>query len=151
MARSHSQPLHLAGELRDSHANLSLLYEATTTSLGGGLIRVDGSCCPTDAPYDAADFSFVYVPEMHDVIVYSTYKLDYLNNPAARIECCTGIVFSNPYYFADIGEMYTLAPCIRTRAGRITVFLRPLIKAILGENPLHQLTLPIERYAYYHR
>ena len=143
--------LHLAGELRDSDANQSILYEATTTSLCGGLIRIDGYCCPTDAPQDTAAFSFVYVPEMCDVIVYSTYRLEYLNSPVARAEFCTGIMFSNPYYFEDIGEMLAMAPYIRTHAGRITVFLRPLIKAILGENPLHQLTLPIERYAYYHR
>jgi hypothetical protein len=145
------RPLHLAGELRDPAANLSLLYEATASSLGGGLVRIDGHCGPTDAPADIAEFSFVYVPEMRDVIVYSIYKLEYLNSPAARAECCTGIVFSNPHYFEDIGEMLAMAPCIRTREGRITVFLRPLIKAILGENPLRQLTLPIERYAFYRR
>ena len=146
-----ARPLHLAGELRDTSASLSLLYEATATSLGGGLVRIDGRCGPADAPGDTAEFSFVYVPETHDVIVYSTYKLDYLNSPAARAECCTGVIFSNPHYFEDIAEMLAMAPCIRTQAGRVTVFLRPLIKAILGENPLHQLTLPIERYAYYRR
>lgn len=145
------RPLHLAGELRDPIANLSLLYEAVATALGGGLIRVDGHCSPTEVPADIAEFSFVYVPEMRDVIVYSNYKLEYLNSPVARVECCANIVFSNPHYFEDIGEMLAMAPCIRTREGRTTVFLRPLIKMILGENPLHQLTLPIERYAHYHR
>jgi hypothetical protein len=147
----NQRSLQLAGELRDSGAGLSLLYDATATILGGGLIRVDGQCGPTQFPNDTAEFSFVYVPEMHDVIVYSIYKLDYINSTSARAECCANIAFSNPYYFEDIGEMCAMAPCICTRAGRITIFLRPLIKAILGENILHQLTLPIERYAYYRR
>lgn len=151
MAFSHSRPLQLAGKLFDSDARLSILYEASVSSLGGGLVRIDGQCRSVEASHDTAEFSFVYVPETHDVIVYSTYKLDYINTPAIRSECCANIVFSNPYYFGDIGEMQSMAPCIRTHEGRITVFLRPLIKVILGENPLHQLTLPIERFAYYHR
>lgn len=146
-----ARPLHLAGELYDSDATLSLLYEATATPLGGGLVRIEGRCGPAEVSNDTAEFSFVYVPEMSDVIVYSIYKLEYLNSPIARAECCKNIVFSNPHYFEDIGEMFSMAPCIRTSEGRITVFLRPLIKAILGENPLRQLTLPIERYSFYHR
>lgn len=138
----NKRPFQLAG------TGPSFLYEATSTLLGGGLIRVDGQCGLPDHPDDMAKFSFVYVPEMGDVIVYSTYRLEY---SADRAECCANIAFSNPYYFEDIGEMCDMAPCIRTPVGSATIFLRPLIKAILGENILHQLTLPIERYAYYHR
>ena len=73
MAFRHPQPLHLAGELCETDVNLSFLYEASARPLGGGLIRIDGQCRSTEAPHDNAKFSFVYVPEMHDVIVYSTY------------------------------------------------------------------------------
>lgn len=143
------RPFALAGELRDVDAGLTIFYDAFATGLGGGLVRIDGRCGLSD--YDAAEFSFVYVPEMGDVILYSTYKLEYINNADARAACCANIVFSNPYYFEDIGEMSAMAPCVRTSTSRATVFLRPLIKIILGENRLHQLTLPIERFAHYRR
>lgn len=137
------------GELPDNDFGTSISYEAHAVRLSGGLIQITGWCGPSSE--DAAEFSFVYVPETQDVIIYSIYKLEYINNTDMRLACCANIAFSNPYYFGDIGEMCSMAPCVRTCLSRKTVFLRPLVKSILGENPLHQLTLPIERFAYYRR
>jgi hypothetical protein len=147
---SHGKrPFLLAGEVLDADTGTIVVYEARAVTLGGGLIQISGWCGLSHV--DIAEFSFVYVPETHDAIVYSQYKLEYINSEASRAVFCRNTVFSNPYYFEDIGEMSAMAPCIRTSVSRGTIFLRPLIKMILGDNPLHQLTLPIERFAHYHR
>ena len=143
------QPFTLAGEIYDSDVGLSIFYEADAVSLGSGLLQITGLCGPSQ--HDTAEFSFVYVPEMGDAIVYSIYKLEYINSGPLRDICCKNVVFSNPYYFEDIGEMCAMAPCVRTSTSRASIFLRPLIKSILGENPLRQLTCPIERFAHYRR
>jgi hypothetical protein len=145
----NQRPFRLAGEFIHTEAGPPVFYEATASGLGAGLVRIDGHVGLAND--DMCDFSFVYVPETHDAIVYSVYKLEYINCSVARAECCANVVFSNPYYFEDIGEMAAMAPCVRTRQSRTHIFLRPLITTILGENPLHQLTLPIERFAHYRR
>jgi hypothetical protein len=151
MDLANKRPLQLVGTLPIplDGEDYTLLYKATVRGEGGGLVRIEGRC---GFDYDDdADFCFVYVPEMNDVIVYSNYRLEYIGTLEARREYCSNIAYSNPYYFGDIGEMMSMAPCIRTRQSRVNVYLRPLIRAILGSNPLHQLTLPIERFKYYRR
>jgi hypothetical protein len=140
----------LSGMLHDHRTNFTLSYEASATAIGGGLTRIDGRCGYTNTA-DMAEFSFVYVPEFHDAIVYSTYKLEYVENRKDRPRCCAQVTLSNPHYFEDIAEMSTMAPCVKTATSRTIVYLRPLVGAVLGANPLNQLILPIERFAYYRR
>ena len=140
----------LSGVLHDRRTTAALTYEATATAIGGGLTRIDGRCGYTNSD-DIADFSFVYVPEFHDAIVYSIYKLDYVEDRENRPLCCAGVTLSNPHYFEDIVEMSTMAPCVKTAKSRTVIYLRPLVRAVLGANPLNQLILPVERFAYYRR
>lgn len=151
MELANNRPFQLVGSLplQIDGEPYNLLYKATIHGEGGGLVRIEGRCGFDDD--DSAEFSFVYVPEMNDVIVYSKYRLEYIDTLETRYEYCRNIAYSNPYYFGDIGEMMSMAPCIRTRQSRVNVYLRPLIRAILGSNPLHQLTLPVERFEYYRR
>jgi hypothetical protein len=142
MADHH--PMMLSGKIHE------ILYEATARRESGSLIRVDG-WCGYDRSVDYAKFSFVYAPEFADVIIYSKYKLEYVEDKVLRKECCRGVTLSNPLYFEDIAEMTTMAPCIKTAFSRTIIYLRPLIETILGENQLNQLILPVERFAYYRR
>jgi hypothetical protein len=142
MAGHH--PMMLSGNIR------GILYEATVRRESGSLLRIEGWCGYNHSA-DYAEFSFVYAPELADVIVYSTYKLEYVEDRSIREGCCRGVTLSNPRYFEDIAEMTTMAPCIKTAFSRTVIYLRPLIEVILGNNQLNQLILPVERFAYYRR